>query len=73
MHSCCAVDACGGGRAIAGLVVFAVEAGGAFGIVGFGYALPRDRALCRLIPVPVASMTRSGQGDSAVPFYLRVF
>ena len=44
MHSCCAVDACGGGRAIAGLDAFADEAGGAFGIVELGCVLLRDWA-----------------------------
>jgi len=35
--------------------------------------MPRDSGGGWVIPVPVASMTRGGQGDSAVPLYLRVF
>lgn len=68
MHYCCAVNAIDGRGVIAGFAVFAVEAGGGFGVVELDYVLPRDRAFCRVIPVPVASMTRSGLGDSAVPF-----
>ena len=58
---------------IAGVAVVAVEAGGGVAVVELGCGLPRDCGGCRVIPVPVASMTRGGQGDSAMPFYLRVF
>ena len=54
------------------MAVVAVEAGGGVAVVELGCGLPRDCGGCRVIPVPVASMTRGGQGDSAVPFYLRV-
>jgi hypothetical protein len=43
MHCCCAVNASGGGGAIAGLAVFAVEAGGVVGVVELDSVLPRDR------------------------------
>ena len=68
MHRCCAVNAIDGGGVIAGLNVFAVEAGGGVAVVELGCGLPRDCGGCRVIPVPVASMTCSGLGDSAVPF-----
>jgi hypothetical protein len=69
MHRCCAVNAIDGGGVIAGLNVFAVGVDGVFGVVELDYVLPRDRAFCRVIPVvPIASTTRSGLGDSAVPF-----
>ena len=74
MHSCCAVDASGGEGAIAGFsLLFAAETGEVVGVVELGCGLPRERGGCRVFPVPVASMTRGGQGESAVPFYLRVF
>jgi len=69
MHCCCAVNAIDGGGVIAGLNVFAVEAGGGLAVVELDYVLPQDRTSCRVIPaVPVASITRGGHGDSAVPF-----
>jgi len=73
MHCLCAVNASGGGGVIAGLAVFAVEAGGVVGVVELGCVLPRDRAFAGGFRFPVASMAPSGPGDPAVPFYLRVF
>jgi hypothetical protein len=69
MHCCCAVNAIDGGEVIAGLNVFVIEVGGGFGVVELGCVLSRGRAFCRVTSViPVASMTRRGLGDSAVPF-----
>ena len=58
-----------------GWLVFAIEAGGGFGVVELGYVLclaARPGVLPSLV-VLSASMIRSGQGDFVVPFYLRVF
>jgi hypothetical protein len=44
MPCLCAVNASGGGGVIAGLAVFAVEAGGVVGVVELGCVLSRDRA-----------------------------
>jgi hypothetical protein len=53
---------------IGGFTVIAVEAEGGIGAGELGCVLTRNR-VCR---APIASMTRSVQGDSAVPFCLRV-
>ncbi len=70
MHCCCAVDAIDGGGVIAGLGVFAVEAGGRSLAMSW---CETGRFAVGFRWFRAVSMTRRAQGDSAVPFYLRVF
>jgi hypothetical protein len=67
MHGCCAVEV------IAGLTVIAIEADGEVGVSEHVDFVCRETGRLLGNPVPIAPMTRNGQGDSAVPFYLRVF
>ena len=73
MHGCCAVDACGGDGVIAGLTVISIEADGEVGVSEHVDFVCRETGRLLGNPFPIASMTGNGQGDSAVPFYLRVF